>query len=262
MVECMYVVSPNPVHAGNTPLSFSVAKPFSLHDALDAHGQRGKEKHVNHTWTTGQNVIPPPADDDSLALFSDVLDNRLGHAHELGVSQPQGRRNFIGRLESAHAKQSNHALDEGIDPLVLGIDILFRHLVLRGDLTHDFFFPHAPVQSAAEIAGDPAAAAPILVRERKHRLGRRVHTRLQETGKAHDRALRLGWAHSRREELFESTLAAHEKKEGSAALASYRCDRNTNTRPTATLSMMICPEAPMAKSGILSSFTSPGEAME
>src|SRR6266540_6763968 len=218
MVERMHVVSPYPVHADNTPLSFSVAEPFSLHDALDAHCQRGKEKHVKHTGPTGENVIPSPADDDSLAFFSDVLDNRLGHAHELGVSQPQGRRNFIGRLESAHAKQSDHALDEGIDPLVLGIDILFRHLVLRGDLTHDLFFPHAPVQSLAEITGDPAAAATILVREREHRLGRRVHTRLQETGGAHDRAPRLRWAHSRRKEPFQSTLAAKEKRERGALL--------------------------------------------
>src|SRR2546425_13307969 len=68
----------------------------------------------------------------------------------------------------------------------------------------------------------------------------------------------LRWAHSRRTETRPSTVKIPEDRQD----AGYGCERKMYTRPTATLSMMAWPEAPIAKSGILSPFTSPGETTE
>ena len=171
VVEGLHVIGAQLVHALDALTSRGPVQPLDLHDARDADVERRLHEHVQTVGASLQDAVPAAAHENGVTPFGHVFDDGLRHAHELGVVQPQRRRNVVRRLEAAQPEQPDHPLDERVDALVLSLNVFFRHLVLRRDAPDDFLFPDGPAEPLAEFTDDQAAAAAVQVRKGQERPG-------------------------------------------------------------------------------------------
>ena len=174
LVELPHVVGPQLVHAGNPPFGFGAREPLDLHDAPHARCGRREHEHVQGARPVGEDAVAAPADDDGVAHLRGVFDQLAGQAGELAVLEPERRGYIVRPLEAAHADRLDQSFDERADALVLGIHVGLGDVLLRSDGPHDFLVPDLPLQPLAQVAGNQAAPAAVLVGQREQG-DRRVH---------------------------------------------------------------------------------------